>query len=420
MSECVLHQALSRAHERDSFTFPWARAGRRHGRMTDQMQVAAYFPIFFTDGWHAHTCLSICQHLRSPGLALELHVPASDASGRHPFVCEAVPPLLARAAYRLGPTTRLIGKVHRFRFRQALKRANVAYFWAGTPEPVYRDAKAARVPIFVERINCHRATAFRILDEAYRRAGLSLPAKHDLASLEEERRKLALADFIFAPSPLVRQSLLDEGHPPEKILSSSYGWSPERFRAPSTPRAANAQTSFLFVGSVCIRKGAHLLLEAWEAAGAPGRLTLAGRLLQEVRQVAGKQLARPDVNARGHVSDVASAYADADVFVLPTLEEGSPLVVYEAMACGLPVLTTPMGAGEVVRDGVEGIVLDPYDGSAWVAALQRLAGDPQLRARLGAAGRERAQDYIWAKVAARRRSLLEQALAARTPRARTA
>ena len=73
-----------------------------------------------------------------------------------------------------------------------------------------------------------------------------------------------------------------------------------------------------------------------------------------------------------YTRDIAFAYREADFFAFPSLEEGSPLVTYEAMANGLPVLTSPMGAGGIVRDGKDGIIVSPYDEEALVTGLQQL------------------------------------------------
>lgn len=384
------------------------------------LHVAASFPLWLTGGSHSHICLSLCEHLRSPEVEVTLHAPAVSPGARRSFTRVAAPASLLRLAYRLDAEGRLPSALHRAAYRRALRRADLAYLWAATPEATYRDVADAGVPLCVERINCHRATARRILDEAYRRAGL--PPGHGITeeALAEERRKLARADWIFAPSPAVRRSLLDDGVPERKVLLASYGWSPERMAVAAPERRGDGPPTFLFAGTVCVRKGAHLLLDAWRAAGVAGRLALAGALLPEVAQAAGDALRAPGVALLGHVPDVARVYAGAHAFAFPTLEEGSPLVSYEAMAHGLPVITTPMGAGELVRDGVEGLVCEPYDREAWVAAIRRLAGDPALRARLGAAARARAARFTWREVAARRRSQLLEALAGRRDGARAA
>jgi glycosyltransferase involved in cell wall biosynthesis len=109
-------------------------------------------------------------------------------------------------------------------------------------------------------------------------------------------------------------------------------------------------------------------------------------------------------------SDIALAYREADFFAFPSLEEGSPLVTYEAMANCLPVLTSPMGAGGVARDGKDGIIVSPYDEEALVTGLQQLAGCAELRLRMSDSARERAQEFTWEKVARRRAQLVLERL----------
>lgn len=375
------------------------------------MRLAAYLPQY-CDGatTHSYACLSVCEHMRGAGLEVELHVPASAAAGRRTFVRAAIPGWLRSAYYRADRRGRLAATLSARRFRSALRDADVAYLWAGTPESVYREVKAAGVPLVVERVNCHRATSIPILEEAYRRAGLRTTLHITEASLAEERRKLTMADWIFAPSPPVRRSLLDDGIPDERILPVSYGWSPHRIEQGPLSRTGASPPVFLFVGTVCVRKGAHLLLEAWADAGVTGRLKVCGPVLPEIRAAAGGLLDRPGVSTPGPMRPFSRAAAGAEVFVFPTLEEGSSLAVLEAMASGLALLTTPMGAGEIVRHGQEGFVLEPYDRPAWVSALRELASNAALRARMGAAARARAQKYTWQAAGANRRRLLLEAL----------
>ncbi len=81
-----------------------------------------------------------------------------------------------------------------------------------------------------------------------------------------------------------------------------------------------------------------------------------------------------------------------DLFALPSYgEEGVPQAIMQAMACGIPVVSTTVGAiTEAVDDGSTGLIVPPRDAPALGAALARLRDDPALRARLGAAGRARA------------------------------
>jgi glycosyltransferase involved in cell wall biosynthesis len=87
-------------------------------------------------------------------------------------------------------------------------------------------------------------------------------------------------------------------------------------------------------------------------------------------------------------------FAAADVFVLPSLAEGSAEVTYEALAAGVPVVTT-VAAGSVVRDGVEGRIVPERDPEALADAIARIVEDRDRRARMSVAARERARDYTW-------------------------
>ena len=84
----------------------------------------------------------------------------------------------------------------------------------------------------------------------------------------------------------------------------------------------------------------------------------------------------------------------ADVFVLPTLCEGFALAHLEAMACGVPVVTTP-NCGSVVRDGVDGFIVPIRDAEALAEKIELLVTDRELRTRLGHNARERAREFTW-------------------------
>ena len=100
-------------------------------------------------------------------------------------------------------------------------------------------------------------------------------------------------------------------------------------------------------------------------------------------------------------------YSQADVFVFPSLEEGGPMVTYEAMAHGIPPLVTAMGGGAIVQDGVNGMVLPDTDIGAWVTAMREIAENRQKRIELGKNAQQRAQDFTWKNVAEQRAKLLE-------------
>jgi glycosyltransferase involved in cell wall biosynthesis len=92
----------------------------------------------------------------------------------------------------------------------------------------------------------------------------------------------------------------------------------------------------------------------------------------------------------GHVEHIEQLLATADVFVLPSYREGLPRSLIEAAACGLPLVATDVpGCREVVTDGIDGLLVPPRDARALAEAIWRLASNPPLAAKLGAAARER-------------------------------
>ena len=92
----------------------------------------------------------------------------------------------------------------------------------------------------------------------------------------------------------------------------------------------------------------------------------------------------------GYQEDVGRFFSAFDVFVLPSANEGTPVTAIEALASGCPVVATRVGGvPDVVRDGEDGLLVEPGDEEALAAALRRLALDPELRTRMGAASRDR-------------------------------
>jgi glycosyltransferase involved in cell wall biosynthesis len=113
----------------------------------------------------------------------------------------------------------------------------------------------------------------------------------------------------------------------------------------------------------------------------------------------------------GRRDDVGRILEGADLFCLPSLSEGLPLAIAEAMAAGLPVVATPVGGvPEIVAAGQTGLLVPPGDSRKLSAALTRVLSEPGLGPRLGAAGRERARLFSLERMATRFEALYESQL----------
>ncbi|MFZ4405981.1 MAG: glycosyltransferase family 4 protein [Paracraurococcus sp.] len=201
------------------------------------------------------------------------------------------------------------------------------------------------------------------------------------------------------------------------------GRDPALFRPDPAARAAlraelgarQGDCVVIAVSRLVRHKGYPELLEALRAA--PGNCVLwvvgerlpsdHGEDLEPVFAAASAELG-PRLRRLGYRTDVARLLAAADVFALPSHFEGLPMSVIEAMLCGLPVVTTDIrGPREMVVPGETGLLVPPAEAAPLAEALRVLAEDPARRARMGAAGRQRALDhYTEAKVVGRTLDLL--------------
>jgi glycosyltransferase involved in cell wall biosynthesis len=169
----------------------------------------------------------------------------------------------------------------------------------------------------------------------------------------------------------------------------------------------------LFVGWIVEGKGICELLEA--ARRVPdARFTLIGPVQQDFLERIQPQLdalvPRVQLLPVRPRLELIELYAKSDLFVLPTWREGFPNVVLEAMAAGLPIVATRVGAiPDAVEDGVEGVLIAPRDADALAAAITGLVCDAELRRRMGARARSRVEaDFSREAVLERLTALYEE------------
>lgn len=231
-----------------------------------------------------------------------------------------------------------------------------------------------------------------IMAPAYAELGLRFP---EAGPTTTELEELRLADFVVTQSPFAADFLQRHGLAGSRLFTLPMGVDIKLFHPRQRPRE---QTTFraLFVGTPSLRKGFHLLLQAWRELALPdAELVIAGRPNEPhgARLLKG---AAAICRHAGHLphGELATLYREADIFVFPGFCEGGPLVALEALASGLPCVVTE-GARSVVRDGVDGYVLPNGDLESLKERILRLYSEPELRARMATAARDRAEGFTW-------------------------
>jgi len=321
----------------------------------------------------------------------------------------AIPRVLSRLIYRLFNDQQL-WNYSEYKYATSTKNDDICYIWPGTRLKLYQKLKDEGKTIIRESINCHQAVSKNILDSEYQRLGLIHQYEISDQKIAVENEILSLSDNIFSPSPNVTSSLLLAGIERDKIIESSYGLSEnDRILSPHNNDADSPFTA-IFVGRVGVRKGVHLLLDYWAKAGVKGKLKVIGAVEEPVRKLIEPYKSNSSIEFIDFVQDLRPHYQEADLFIFPTLEEGSPLVTYLALGAGLPCLVSPMGGSGIITDNKCGRIIEPHSEDDWVAAIRRFADDHEYRRVMGESAWRRSDYFLWSKVGARRVEALEKKL----------
>jgi glycosyltransferase involved in cell wall biosynthesis len=236
------------------------------------------------------------------------------------------------------------------------------------------------------RLNCARCALARSGATA---AAPAAPALMPLFALRERRLSAVLekAAALIAPMPFVKTWYEAHGVPPGRIRVLRPGV--ERPAGMLSPAPAHGGVRFAAVGGLSWQKGIHVLVEAFGRLYGDAELWIAGdesfdpAYSRDLRAMAG-----PRVRFLGALDrrQVWECLAQVDVVAVPSLwYETLSFVAHEAFVVGLPVIASRLGVlADVVRDGVDGLLVTPGDAGAWQAAMQRLLDDPAELRRLRA------------------------------------
>jgi glycosyltransferase involved in cell wall biosynthesis len=261
--------------------------------------------------------------------------------------------------------------------------------WSGDCLQSLRIARARGIPSLVEIPTWHRDAQ----PVAVRPGGQPGRGWKQKLLVDRDRylEEYDLADLLIVLSEKAADSFRAQGLPEEKLFHLPRGVDVERFQPGTRPPIFRA----IFSGALIERKGIHHLLDAWHRLDLKdAELWLIGSLHEEAKPYL-KKFWRDNIRLVGSVKEVQNYLSQGTIHVFPSSLEGSAKVTYEAAACGLPQITT-REAGDVVVDGIEGIIVPAGDVDRLAEAILHLYRHPEIIARMSIAARARVvENFTW-------------------------
>lgn len=258
-----------------------------------------------------------------------------------------------------------------------------------------RHAKRRGMTTIVERSAGHPLTQVRLLRAEYERFGLRYPGENPLL-LRKQLQEYVEADYVMVPSDFVWRTMADNGVPEAKLRRVHLGFDPRRF---SPGQKQQPIFRVIYVGALSLQKGIPYLLEAWQMLDLPTErceLLLVGQPFADAKVFLSRYF-----GAYRHLpfvphDQLPALYHSASVFVLPSLQDGFGMVVYEAAACGLPVVITE-NVGATVRDGQDGFVVPIRNPEALAEKLLYFYEHEAERRAMGNSAREYVSQFTWTR-----------------------
>ena len=267
----------------------------------------------------------------------------------------------------------------------------------GTAHRLIDRAKRDGAIVLAEPVNQHPSALHQILREEAERWGLRANRSLD-GTQKNQLQEAAWADFLLSPSRIVRDSFVKRGFPPGRTAVIPYGVDLNRFRPDRHEKKSQRTFRVICVAQISLRKGQLYLLEAWKKLQLRNaELVLIGTISYEMNKV----IRRYDGLFR-HIPFVpnhrlSTEYGRSSMFVLPSVEDGFGYVIGEALACGLPVVTTVnAGGADVIFHGRDGFVVPIRSHEAIAEVLELLYRNQELREEMSRAALAKARsDLSW-------------------------
>ncbi len=263
-----------------------------------------------------------------------------------------------------------------------VKKADVFMFYNGSGYYTCKSKNSLKTVTVVEAVNSHVQYQEDLLKQEHKLHNLPwepFPKKEKKRRLKE----YDIADYIIMPSEFVRQSFIEYGFPEEKLYKVPFGFNKldtiydEDLK---NKRKVDDPLTILYVGSISVRKGLIYLIEAFNKFSYEDKRLIIVGPTAKLTGIEGVDI--PDnVMFTGVLKgdELNNMYKAADVFCLPTIEEGLALVLGEALSFGIPIVTTVnSGAADLIDNGKEGFIVPIRSSEAIKEKLEVFVSDTDL------------------------------------------
>lgn len=283
---------------------------------------------------------------------------------------------------------------------------------------VLREAKKKNKVVIYEQIIADRSVQAEYLEKELNKWGYPLEILKDLIpdeKIEIEKENLMLADYIHVPSEFVKENVLKligiENK--EKVVYFPYGVNTEKFTYKCKKFDGKRTLNLICVSRVNLLKGTKYLIEAMKYLKPFNvHLTFIGLCMNKEYELLVEELKELEnvtyIESIPH-TQMQRYYLEADLLILPSLIEGSSLVIYEALSSGLPCIVTP-NSGSVINHNNEGFIINEKSSEDIVSSVKSILNNPNTLQRMSANSRKLANEYSWDRYAENMKELYNKIL----------
>ena len=279
------------------------------------------------------------------------------------------------------------------------KDLDILIGWSSFSYSSFLKAKNEKCISILERGSTHIEYQNEILKKEYELLNLK-PNLIPKYIIDKEKKEYELADFIMVPTEYARKTFLDKGFSEKKIIKNPYGVNLKEFYYDTKLQEKKTKFRIIYAGSISVRKGVIYLLDAFEELSLENsELVLIGDVDEDLNKKLSRFKKNKNIIFKKSIkqNELKNFYNVSDVFVLNSIEDGFGMVILQAMACGLPVITTRnTGGSEIIDNDKDGYIIPIRSKKILKEKITFLYNNPSKCLKMGMIAKDKVTSkYSW-------------------------